>query len=160
MMDAAILKTLAELVGLEFEDRYVEGASAEEHAVGEHPIRPPDLLEVEGLFVELGHLFRIFRGDGDVAQLGHGDLLSTGSIVYPSTCFLESRSKSVRDSYRRVTAPHPTGRDRSGRIPAGSLRSAAQKARRRPGSGDRETAVAARRTAPDPFRADRRGHRV
>src|SRR5215831_18394449 len=53
VMDAAVVETLAELVGLEFEDRHVKGAVAEEHAVGEHSVRPPDLLEVEGLLVEL-----------------------------------------------------------------------------------------------------------
>src|SRR5438132_9831918 len=45
MMDAAIVETLAELVGLEFEDRHVEGAVAQEHAVGKRPVRPSDPLE-------------------------------------------------------------------------------------------------------------------
>src|ERR1700687_3862857 len=44
MMDAAEIHALAELVGLEFEDRHVQRAVAEEHAVGEHPVRPSDLL--------------------------------------------------------------------------------------------------------------------
>src|SRR5437762_9243108 len=44
MMDAAEIHALAELVGLEFEDRHVERAVAEEHAVGEVAVRPADLL--------------------------------------------------------------------------------------------------------------------
>src|SRR5437870_3310351 len=76
MMDAAIVETLAELVGLEFENRHVQGAVAQEHAIGKRPVRPSDLLEVEGLFVELRHLLGIFRGDGDVTKLGHGNLLA------------------------------------------------------------------------------------
>src|SRR6266436_2777195 len=96
MMDAAIVETLAELVGLEFEDRQVEGAVAQEDAIGKHPVRPSDLREVEGLLVELRHLLRIFRGDGDVTQLGHGNLLAMDPsatlarpAVYPSPASLE-----------------------------------------------------------------------
>src|SRR6516165_6238437 len=72
MVDAAEIHPFAELVGLEFEDRHVEGAVAEEHTVGEHAVRPAYLFEVERLLVELSHLFGVFGGDGDVAQLGHG----------------------------------------------------------------------------------------
>src|SRR4029077_5094047 len=103
MMDAAIVETLAELVGLEFEDRQVEGAVAQEHAIGKHPVRPSDLREVEGLLVELGHLLRIFRGDGDVTQLGHGNLLAMDPsstlarpAVYPSPASLEPHMFSAR----------------------------------------------------------------
>src|SRR5205823_1466435 len=84
MMDAAVVETLAELIGLEFEDRHVEGAVTQKHAVGKRSVRPPDLLEVEGLLVEFGHFLRIFRGDGDVTQLGHGTLLGCG-LSQPST---------------------------------------------------------------------------
>src|SRR5439155_25289933 len=76
MVEAPIVETLAELVGLELENRHVQGAVAQEHAIGKRPVRPPDLLEVEGLFVELRHLLGIFRGDGDVTKLGHGNLLA------------------------------------------------------------------------------------
>src|SRR5438876_9989963 len=55
MMDAAEIHALAELVGLEFEDRHVQRAVAEEHAIGEHPVGPPNLDEIERLLVELGH---------------------------------------------------------------------------------------------------------
>jgi len=44
MVDAAVVETLAELIGLEFEDRHVEGAVAQKHAVREHSVGPPDLL--------------------------------------------------------------------------------------------------------------------
>ena len=110
MMDAAIVETLAELVGLEFEDRQVEGAVAQEHAIGKHPVRPSDLREVEGLLVELGHLLRIFRGDGDVTQLGHGNLLAMDPsstlarpAVYPSPANLEQPGR------RRTEIPLTAG---------------------------------------------------
>src|SRR5260221_4344264 len=38
MMDAAELHALAELVALELQDRHVQRAVAEEHAVGEHAV--------------------------------------------------------------------------------------------------------------------------
>src|SRR6266851_830008 len=130
MMDAAVVETLAELVGLEFEDRHVEGAVAEEHAVREHPVRPTDLLEVERLLVEFSHLLRVFRGNGDVTQLGHANLLAL-LILQPSTTgalsklykpgqnggrahpnldhssrpLAGSNRESVRGSCRRVKAP-------------------------------------------------------
>src|SRR6266481_7046684 len=110
MMDAAVVETLAELVGLEFEDRHVEGAVAQEHAIGQRPVRPPDLLEVEGLLVELRHLLRIFRGDGDVTQLGHGNLLAVDPsstlarpAVYPSPANLEQPGR------RRTEIPLTAG---------------------------------------------------
>src|SRR4051812_16453746 len=76
MMDAAELHALAELVGLEFEDRHVQRAVAEEHAVGEVAVRPPDLLEIERFLVEFGHRLRVLGGDRDVAKLGHRGLLA------------------------------------------------------------------------------------
>src|SRR5437763_5401389 len=50
MMNAAEIHALAELVGLEFEDRHVQRAIAEEDAVGEVAVRPADFLEIERLF--------------------------------------------------------------------------------------------------------------
>src|SRR5205823_9569079 len=47
MVDAAEIHALAELVGLEFEDRHVERAVAQEHAVGEIAVRAADFLEIE-----------------------------------------------------------------------------------------------------------------
>src|SRR5438132_11904611 len=76
MVQAGVVETLAELVGLELEDRQVEGAVAEENAVGEHALWPPDDLEVKRLHVELRHLLRILCGDGDVAQLRHYNLFA------------------------------------------------------------------------------------
>src|SRR5262249_5702910 len=70
MMDAAIVETLAELIGLEFEDRHVEGAVTQEHTVRKHPVWPSDLLEVERLLVKIGHLLRVFPSDRDGAPLG------------------------------------------------------------------------------------------
>src|ERR1043166_1093398 len=71
MMNAAEIHALAELVGLEFEDRHVERAVAEEHAIGEVAVRPADFLEIKGFLVELGHRLGVFGGDRDVAELGH-----------------------------------------------------------------------------------------
>src|SRR5690242_627668 len=71
MMDAAELHALAELVGLEFEDRHVERAVAQKHAVGEIAVRPADFLEIERLLVEFGHRLRVLGGDRDMAQLRH-----------------------------------------------------------------------------------------
>src|SRR6516164_7967765 len=71
MVDAAKIHTLSELVALEFEDRHVERAVAQEHAIGENAIRPAHLHEIEGLLIEFGHRVGIFGGDGDMAQLGH-----------------------------------------------------------------------------------------
>src|SRR5262249_51345073 len=76
MVDAAELHPLAELVGLEFEDRHVERAVAQEDAVGEIAVRPADLLEIEGFLVEFGHRLGVFGGDRDVAELGHRGLLA------------------------------------------------------------------------------------
>ena len=71
MVDAAKIHSFAELVGLEFEDRHVERAVAQEHAIGEHAVRPAHLHEIEGFLVEFGHRLWIFGGDGDMAQLWH-----------------------------------------------------------------------------------------
>src|SRR5215471_5135587 len=76
MVDAAELHALAELVGLEFEDRHVERAIRQEHAVGEIAVRPADLLEIEGFLVEFGHRLGVLGGDRDMAQLGHRGLLA------------------------------------------------------------------------------------
>jgi len=84
MMDAAEIHALAELVGLEFEERDVERAVGEEHAVGEHPVGPADLDEIERLFVELGHRLGVLGGDRDMAKLGHDGLFPL-EIGEPST---------------------------------------------------------------------------
>src|SRR5579884_2845290 len=76
VMDAAEIHALAELVGLELQDRHVEGAVGQKDAVGEMPVRPADLLEIERLLVELGHRLRVFGGDRDVTELGHDGLLA------------------------------------------------------------------------------------
>src|SRR6266567_4836141 len=86
MMNAAEIHALTELVGLEFEDRHVERAVGEEHAVGEHPVGPPDLDEIECLFVEFGHRYRVLGGDRDVAELGHQGLLAF-EMALSSTTF-------------------------------------------------------------------------
>src|SRR6478609_2742853 len=76
MMNAAEIHALAELVGLEFEDRHVERAVRQEDAVGEVAVRPADFLEIEGFLIELGHRLRVFGGDRDMAELGHRGLLA------------------------------------------------------------------------------------
>src|ERR1700731_3866270 len=174
-MDAPVVEALAELIGLEFEDRHVEGAVAEEHAVREHPIRPADLLEVERLLVEFGHLLRVFRGDGDVTQLGHANLLTlliaqpttTGALSklykpgqnggrahpnldHPSRPLAGSNRESVRGSCRRVKAPPPTGIARTGRIPAAMSRRRGQNAKCRQHSEDRPAGAGSRRNWPYP----------
>jgi hypothetical protein len=95
MMDAAVVEALPQLVGLEFEDRHVERAVAQKYAIREHPVGPPDLLEVERLLVEIGHLLRVFRGYRDVTQLGHRNLLAL-LMRYPNT----TGALSKRDEYR------------------------------------------------------------
>src|SRR6266851_532234 len=85
MMDAAEIHALAELVGLEFEDRHVERAVGQEHAVGERPVGPPDLLEIERLLVELGHRHRVLGGDRDMAELGHRSLLALRMMMSSTT---------------------------------------------------------------------------
>ncbi len=75
MVDAAIVDALAELVGLELEDRHVKRAVGQEHAVGEHAVGAADLDEIEGLLVELGHRLRVLGGDRDMAQFRHDPLL-------------------------------------------------------------------------------------
>src|ERR1700732_4651187 len=49
MVHAGVVHALAELIALEFENRQVEGAVAEEHAIGKDPIRAAYLLEIECL---------------------------------------------------------------------------------------------------------------
>src|SRR6516165_4845307 len=84
MVDSAVVEALAKLIGLEFEDRHVEGAVAQEHTVSEHAVRPANFLEIERLLIELCHLLRVFRGNGDVTKLGHVNLLAY-LLCYPST---------------------------------------------------------------------------
>src|SRR6516164_4958462 len=72
MVDAAKIHPFAELVGFEFENRHVEGAVAQEDAIGKHSVRSAHLHEIESLLIKFGHRFGILGGDGDVAQLGHG----------------------------------------------------------------------------------------
>src|SRR5262249_34750189 len=45
VVNAAVIHALAELIGFEFQDRHVERAVTQEHAVREHPVWPPNLLE-------------------------------------------------------------------------------------------------------------------
>src|SRR6516165_8040656 len=71
MVDATKIHPFAELVGFEFEDRYVERSVAQEDAIGEHSVRPAHLHEIESLLIEFGHRIGVFGGDSDVAQLGH-----------------------------------------------------------------------------------------
>ena len=75
MVNAPVIDALAELVGLEFEDRHVERAVRQEHAVGEHPVGTADLDEIECVLIEIRHRLRVFGGDRDMAQLGHHSLL-------------------------------------------------------------------------------------
>src|SRR6516225_5332121 len=121
MMDAAKIHPFAELVGLEFEDRHVERAVAQEHAIGEHAIRPAHLHEIESLLIEFGHRNGVFGGDSDVAQLGHGPppgIADCGTLTQPTPQFEALRrlsrgieDKSAPSSCRRVEAPPPTGTD-------------------------------------------------
>ncbi len=75
MVNAPVIDALAELVGLEFQDRHVERAVRQEHAVGEHAVGAADLDEIEGVLIEIRHRLRVFGGDRDMAQLRHDPLL-------------------------------------------------------------------------------------
>ena len=75
MVEAAEVHALAELIALKFEDRHVERAVGQEHAVGEHAVGPADFDEIEGFLVELGHRLRVLGGDRDVAELRHVSFL-------------------------------------------------------------------------------------
>ncbi len=66
MVQSGVVETLADLVGLEPEDRQVDGSIAQMVAIGERSVALADLLEIERLFVELGHRVGILRGDRDV----------------------------------------------------------------------------------------------
>ena len=70
-VQAGVVEALADLVGLEPQDRQIDRPIAQMIAVGERPIGLADLLEIERLLVELGHRVGIFRCDGDVTKLGH-----------------------------------------------------------------------------------------
>src|SRR5215831_1652639 len=139
MVNAAVVEALAQLVGLEFEDRHVERAVTQEDAVGEHTVRPSDLLEVECLLVEIGHLLRVLRGNGDVTQLGHRNLLilaSHANLSRPAGL----TPTPVRGSCRHVTSPPPMGKGQTGRIPATMFHWAVRIARCRSGPADRAVA--------------------
>src|SRR5689334_12111587 len=144
MMDTPVVETLAELIGLEFEDRHIEGAVTQEHAVREHAVRPPDLLEVERLLVEIGHLLRVFRGDRDVTQLGHPNLLAllmgypstTGALSKPDDWRIELRIRARFLPTRKNASSHGNSPNRSNsgsEVPLGSVKREAQV--RVPGSG-------------------------
>src|SRR5271155_3493403 len=75
MVQAGIVETLADLVGLEPQDRQINRPVAQVIAIGERPVGLADLLEVERLLVELGHRIGVLGGNGDVTQLGHTQLL-------------------------------------------------------------------------------------
>src|SRR5260370_30206314 len=96
---------------------HVEGAVAQEHAVGKRPVRPADFLEVEGLLVEFGHRFGVLGGDGDVTQLGHGPPPRVADCV-SLTRYEGSLSKRGRGSCRRGQGPPPTRKPRNDQIPA------------------------------------------
>ena len=75
MVQAGIIETLADLVGLEPQDRQIDRPVAQMIAIGERPVGLADLLEIERLLIELGHRIGVLGGDGDVTQLGHVLLL-------------------------------------------------------------------------------------
>jgi hypothetical protein len=74
MMEAGVIHALADLVGLEAQDRQVDRAVADVVAIGERSIAGAHQLKVERLHIEIGHRIRVFAGDGEVAQLGHDGL--------------------------------------------------------------------------------------
>src|SRR5207248_10721681 len=91
MVQTGVVHALSDLVGLEAQDREVDRAVADVVAVSERPVAAAHHLEVEGLDIEIGHRVRVFAGDGDVAQLGHGcppysaaALVGTGSGSAPA----------------------------------------------------------------------------
>src|SRR5204862_6078179 len=58
MVQASIVETLADLVGLEPQDRQIDRPVAQMIAIGERPVGLADLLEVERLLVEISHSIR------------------------------------------------------------------------------------------------------
>src|SRR6516165_8844996 len=148
MVDAAKIHPLAELVGLEFEDRHVERAVAQEHAIGEHTVRPAHLYKIKSLLIEFGHRIWIFDGDGDVAQLGHDPpprIADRHTLTQPIPQLeaLQRPSRGIEDKIRarflptRVSASsqgNSPNRSNSGsKVPLGSAKCELQM--RRPGSG-------------------------
>src|SRR5437016_10801505 len=71
MVQAGVVETLAELVGLEPQDRQVDRAVAQVMAIGEGPVIRADDLEVKRFYIELGHRVGILCSDGNVTKLGH-----------------------------------------------------------------------------------------
>src|SRR5262245_4885065 len=76
MMHAGEVHAFAELVGLELEDRDAERSVAEEVSLRKRAVRPrlADLLEAEGLLVELRRRFGIVGGNRNVPKLLHDRL--------------------------------------------------------------------------------------
>ena len=74
MVQPGVVHAPADLVGLEAQDRQIDRAVAQVVAIGERPVVRADDLEVERLDIEIGHRVGVFRGDGEVAKLGHFDL--------------------------------------------------------------------------------------
>jgi len=71
MVQPGIVEALADLVGLEFEDRQIDRSVAQVVAIGERAVGLADFLEVESPLIELGHFIRVFCRDRDVAQFRH-----------------------------------------------------------------------------------------
>src|ERR1700730_772532 len=91
MVQAGVIQALAELVGLEPQDRQVDRAVAQMMPISERPIVRADDLEVESLYIEIGHRVRILGGDGNVTKLGHrGSPLSIAD--YSAACFRSTGS--------------------------------------------------------------------
>src|SRR5260370_36182526 len=101
MMQAGIVEAFADLIGLEPQDRQIDGPVAQVIAVSERPVGLADLLEVERLLVELGHRIGILGGDGDVTQLGHIQLLHR----HPRASGVQSLSPGL--NRRRATQRWP-----------------------------------------------------
>src|SRR4029077_7672341 len=72
MVQPGVVHALADLVALKAQDGEVDGAVADVVAVSQRSVIAADELEIERLAVEIGHRVRVFAGDGEVAQLGHG----------------------------------------------------------------------------------------
>src|ERR1051325_600849 len=134
MVDAAEIHPLAELVGLEFEDRHVERPVAQKHAIGEIAVRPADFLEIKGFLVELGHRLGVLGGDRDVAELAPRGLPALRMTpTYHARRFNPKRRIGCRAGFRRAAGPYPcrpaapplpARTAQSGRIPAPSARPA------------------------------------
>src|SRR5580693_5589527 len=86
MVQAGIVETLADLVGLKPQDRQIDRPIAQMITVGEWPVGLADLLEIERLLIELGHRIGVFGGNGDMTQLGHILLLSSfgNALTHPT----------------------------------------------------------------------------